>query len=260
MTEQADPAPEKTRSRTKALWRRIRRPIQDSRAFKNAVASVAAAYVRLVRLTNPTAKGSDDPAAGFIGNANSIFGLWHGQHLFLPGFHPRHDPMATMISRSADAEINALYVEKLGLTVFRGSGGREREKTVEKGGVRGLIAMKKALDSGMSVGTVADIPSGKPRDAGMGIITLAKLSGRPIVPLAMTTSRRKVLERSWDKTTVSLPFGRSAFVFGQPIHVPRDADDALMEAKRQQLTDVLNAISARVLAIADGRAVADSRA
>jgi lysophospholipid acyltransferase (LPLAT)-like uncharacterized protein len=103
----------------------------------------------------------------------------------------------------------------------------------------------------MSVGTVADIPSGTPRQAGMGIITLAKLSGRPIVPIALNTSRRKVLEKTWDKTTINLPFGRSAIFFGEPIHVARDADDAEMERKRRQLTDALNAVAARAIKVAD---------
>ena len=246
--------PARRGERKSSFWRSIRQPIKDSRFFKNFVASAAAAYVRLVRLTNPIAKGSDDPAAGFQRHANSIFGLWHGQHFFMPGFHPRNDPMATMISRSADAEINALYVEKFGLRVFRGSGGREREKAIEKGGVRGLISMKKALDAGMSVGTVADIPSGTSRDAGMGIITLAELSGRPIVPIALNTSRRKVLERTWDKTTINLPFGRSAIVFGEPIHVSRDADEGEMERKRRQLTDALNAVTERAVKVAEGDA------
>ncbi|MCB1467272.1 MAG: lysophospholipid acyltransferase family protein [Rhizobiaceae bacterium] len=241
------------KARKTSLWRSIRQPIKDSKFFKNFVAGVAVAYVRFVRLTNPMAKGSDDPAKVFEDNPNSIFALWHGQHFFVPGYHPRHDPMATMISRSADAEINALYVEKFGIKVFRASGGREREKTFEKGGVRGLIAMKKALDQGMSVTTIADIPSGTARDAGMGIITLAKLSGKPIVPTALSTSRRKVLEGTWDKTTINLPFGRSAILFGDPIHVSREADDAEMEARRQELTTALNQISKRAMMTVDGR-------
>lgn len=245
-------APPERRVRKPSLWRSIRKPIQDSRFFKNAVASIAANYIRFVRLTNPMAKGSDDPTEGFLRNRNSIFGLWHGQHIFMPAYHPRGNPMATMISKSADAEINALCTEKLGLKVFRGSGGREREKAVEKGGIRGLISMKKALDEGMSVGTVADIPSGTPRDAGMGIITLAKLSGRPIVPIAVNASRRKVLERSWDKTTILLPFGRSAIFFGEPIFVARNAGDAEMEARRLEVTRVLDELTDKAMRVADG--------
>jgi hypothetical protein len=54
---------------------------------------------------------------------------------------------------------------------------------------------------------IADISKGESRQAGEGIVRLAKISGRPIVPVALATSRRNVLERTWDKTTINLPFG-----------------------------------------------------
>ena len=78
----------------------------------------------------------------------------------------------------------------------------------EKGGAQALIALKKVLDAGSNVCMIADIPHGTPRQAGMGIVMLARISGRPVVPIAMATSRRKVLEKTWDKTTINLPFGR----------------------------------------------------
>ena len=117
-----------------------------------------------------------------------------------------------MVSRSADAELNAMVVEKFGIEAVRGSGGRDHSRHLDKGGARALIALKKALDAGKNVAMIADIPHGKPREAGMGVILLARLSGRPIIACAVTTSRRKVLERTWDKTTIGLPFGRSAVV------------------------------------------------
>ena len=99
---------------------------------------------------------------------------------------------------------------------------------------------------------IADIPNGKPREAGMGVILLARLSGRPIVGAAIATSRRKVLERTWDKTTISLPFGRRAVVVSPLIYVARDADDAEMERKRQELTQALNAATEKAYGLVDG--------
>jgi lysophospholipid acyltransferase (LPLAT)-like uncharacterized protein len=87
---------------------------------------------------------------------------------------------------------------------------------------------------------IADIPHGTPREAGLGIVTLAKISGRPIVPIAVATSRRKVLESTWDKTTVNLPFGRCALIIGDPIAVPADADGEALEQFRTLVTDKLN--------------------
>ena len=101
---------------------------------------------------------------------------------------------------------------------------------------------------------IADIPHGTPRKAGLGIITLAKLSGRRIIPLAVATSRRKVLEKSWDKSTINLPFGRAGLIVGDAISVPADADDAMMEAKRRELTAALNDATKRAYRIADRQA------
>jgi lysophospholipid acyltransferase (LPLAT)-like uncharacterized protein len=134
----------------------------------------------------------------------------------------------------------------------RGSGGRDNANHMDKGGARALIALKKALDAGKDVAMIADIPKGTPRDAGMGIVTLAKLSGRPIMPMAVATSRRKVLEKSWDKTTINLPFGRGAVILGELIHVAADADDAEMERKRQDLTAALNAATDKAYRLVDG--------
>ncbi|TIR67965.1 MAG: hypothetical protein E5X18_25440, partial [Mesorhizobium sp.] len=88
--------------------------------------------------------------------------------------------------------------------------------------------------------------------AGLGIVLLARLSGRPILPSAIATSRRKVLEKSWDKTTINLPFGRSAVIVGQPVFVPANADDAEMERKRQEVTASLNAATAEAYRLVDG--------
>jgi lysophospholipid acyltransferase (LPLAT)-like uncharacterized protein len=85
----------------------------------------------------------------------------------------------------------------------------------------------------------------------MGVILLAKLSGRPILPVAFTTSRRKVLEKSWDKTTINLPFGRGATAVGAPIFVRSDADDTEMERKRQELTIALNAVTTEAYRLVD---------
>jgi lysophospholipid acyltransferase (LPLAT)-like uncharacterized protein len=150
-----------------------------------------------------------------------------------------------MVSRSADAEMNALVIEKIGFEAVRGSGGRENTNHLEKGGARALIALKRALDGGKNVAMIADIPHGTPREAGLGIVTLARLSGRAILPIALATSRRKVIEKSWDKTTINLPFGHASLTVGEPVLVPADADDAMIAEKQREVTASLNEATAR---------------
>jgi lysophospholipid acyltransferase (LPLAT)-like uncharacterized protein len=170
----------------------------------------------------------------------------------IPFYYPRGKPLVIMVSRSADAEMNALVIEKLGFEAVRGSGGREQHRHLEKGGATALIALKRALDAGSNVAMIADIPHGTPREAGLGIITLAKLSGRPILPLALASSRRKVIDKSWDKTAISLPFGRASLAVGEPVWVPADADGAVAEDKRRELTAKLNAATTEAYRKVDG--------
>ena len=245
-------AKKKADKRPKDLWRRIREPLAQSRLAKGTITWFLAQVLRFLRLTNPLVAGSFKPTEAFEAEEPGIIALWHGQHLLTPVFYPSKRALVAMVSRSADAELNAMVVEKFGIEAVRGSGGRDHGRHLDKGGAKALIALKKALDAGKNVAMIADIPHGTPREAGLGIVLLARLSGRPIISVAVTTSRRKVLERTWDKTTIALPFGRSAVVVGELIHVAKNADDAEMERKRQQLTDTLNAATAKAYALVDG--------
>lgn len=236
----------------KAFWKSVRKPLAQSRFTKNALASMLAHTLRFIKLTNPLVEGSSDLRRADKEMTPAIVALWHGQHLLAPAIYKGAHGVVAMVSRSADAEMNAMVVEKLGLEAVRGSGGRDGANHMDKGGARALIALKKALDAGKNVAMIADIPKGTPRDAGLGIVTLAKLSGRPVIPLAVATSRRKVLEKSWDKTTINLPFGRGAAIIGEPILVPADASEAEMEEKRREVTAGLNAATERAYRLVDG--------
>lgn len=238
-------------SRRQRLWQDWRVRIRNSPATKAAIVWFLTTAMRFVNRTSPIL-----PECRAEMNANAhlapvITALWHGQHIMGPFLRPRDLKFVALFSRSADAELNAEVARKLGFEIVRGSGGREQVQNLDKGGARALLALKKALGEGKSVAMIADIPHGKPREAGLGIITLARISGRPILPVAYASSRRKVLERTWDKTTLNLPFGKAAVALGKPIHVPAEASEEEMESKRRELTAALNAATARAYEIAD---------
>jgi 3-deoxy-D-manno-octulosonic-acid transferase len=95
----------------------------------------------------------------------------------------------------------------------------------------------------------ADVPPGPARRCGEGIITLARMSGRPIVPLAVASSRFLTLD-TWSRLTINLPYSKLAFVYGEAIHVPRDADAEALERYRQDLERALNAVTLRAYELA----------
>jgi lysophospholipid acyltransferase (LPLAT)-like uncharacterized protein len=106
--------------------------------------------------------------------------------------------------------------------------------------------MVRALEDNYNIALTADVPK-RSRVAGLGIIMLARESGRPIMPFAMATSRFVRLH-NWDRTTINLPFGRGALVGGEIIIVPPDADPETMEELRARLEATLKDVTRRAYA------------
>ena len=84
-------------------------------------------------------------------------------------------------------------------------------------------------------------------------ILLARLSGRPIFACRDRDeppqgSRADVGTRRRSACLLAAAQWSSA----EPIHVAKDADDAEMERKRQELTETLNATTAKAYALVDG--------
>jgi lysophospholipid acyltransferase (LPLAT)-like uncharacterized protein len=178
-----------------------------------------------------------------------IIALWHGEHFLMPFFGWRKDKLNILVTTHRDGEILVRAGERFGLKFIRGSGDHGPE-FIRKKALRAFITMIRLLKQGESVVMTADVPK-VARVAGLGIVTLAKHSGCPIVPLAMATSRRRRLS-NWDRTPISLPFGRMVLARGEPIHVPRDADDAALEALRRTVEEHLNAVTTQAYSAADG--------
>ncbi len=226
------------------LWRTMAR----QRWFQVGLGSLAASYLRLVARTTRTIMEPDNGYARVDADWPVILAIWHGQHFMGPFLRRPKDRAAVLVSRHRDGEINAIAAEKLGMETIRGSGDTGG-RFDRKGGVGAFQAMRNALRDNVTVVQTADVPK-IARVAGLGIVMLARASGRPIYPVAIATSRRYVLG-NWDRTTVNLPFGRRARGVGEPVRVPADADDDALEAYRKQVEDNLNAVTARAYALAD---------
>ncbi|WP_169054260.1 lysophospholipid acyltransferase family protein [Nitratireductor sp. XY-223] len=224
-------------------FRRFGKRLLVSGTFQNIAAAVVHRALRFIYWSNRKSADSDDLVKAVEGKLPVIIALWHGQQLLTQFVYPDNNSVAALVSRSRDAEINARVLKLSGVTVIRGSGGRERAQTARKGGVGALKGMADALADGKNIVMIADISKGAPRQSGEGIVALAKLSGRPIIPMALATSRYHIVEKSWDKTTINLPFGEVCLKLGPPISVPRDTSDAELEEYRQRVTDELNSVT-----------------
>jgi lysophospholipid acyltransferase (LPLAT)-like uncharacterized protein len=213
---------------------------------QRAAGFLAAEFLRLVWLTNRFSFDPPDVHDIVEPQLPAIFAFWHGQHFMTPFIKSKEIHRAkVLISRHRDGEFNAIAAERLGIGTIRGSGDHG-SSFYRKGGVGAFREMVRALAENYNVALTADVPK-RSRIVGLGIIMLARESGRPIMPFAMATSRFIRLN-NWDRTTINLPFGRGALVGGDIMVVPPDADGEAMERLRAQLEATLNDATRRAYA------------
>jgi lysophospholipid acyltransferase (LPLAT)-like uncharacterized protein len=252
----AEPCHERPRNRAAAGIRRdaaamsLIKRITRTRPVREGLAVLFARYLDLVQKTNRFVMEPPDAYERIGPLMPVIAAMWHGQHFMIHFARRPQDPAASLVSRSADGEVNARVLHHLGVRAIRGSGARGRDPR-GKGGAHALRAMLRALEAGEMVVMTADIPK-IARVCGIGIVTLARLSGRPIVPVAVVTSRR-VDFNSWDRASLGMPFGRGAMVLGDPIFVAADADEAALARARHSVELALDHVHARAYTLVGAR-------
>ncbi|HEY8565540.1 MAG TPA: lysophospholipid acyltransferase family protein [Beijerinckiaceae bacterium] len=223
--------------------------VSRSRPAQETAGYLFARYLDLVQRTNRFVMEPADAYDRIGPMMPVIAAMWHGQHFMIHFAKRPQDRAASLVSRSGDGELNAAALRHLGVRPIRGSGARGRDFRA-KGGVAATREMLRALAGGEMVVMTADVPK-IARVCGEGIVLLAKHSGRPIVPVAVTTSRRRVFD-SWDRASLGLPFGRGAMVLGEPIHVPSDADAAAVAIARLAVERELDRVHVRAYALVGG--------
>jgi len=162
-----------------------------------------------------------------------IVAFWHDRVIMLPAAY-RGRKLCIMNSQHRDGEIATRALERWGIRSVRGSATR--------GGAVGFLQLVTAFREGYDLAVVPDGPRGPRHVVKPGIVHLARATGAPIIPVTYAAHRKRQL-RSWDRLIIPLPFTRVVYVGGEPITVPRDADDTVIESCRRELEDRLNCIT-----------------
>ncbi len=168
-----------------------------------------------------------------------IYAMWHAHQCCIFGLKNRKR-VNVLISRSNDGEIIARATENLGFQTVRGSKGK-------KGSVEATIRLIDKLRANEDVAITVDGPNGPNRKAKNGVITIAKMSGAPIVPVVWYSPFINFLKiPSWDEFRYPLGYTWLVNLYGEPIYVNPDNSDEEDEAVRIQLENTLLDLEKRV--------------
>jgi lysophospholipid acyltransferase (LPLAT)-like uncharacterized protein len=179
-------------------------------------------YLNWVRRTSHVESVGEERARELMKEGPVVFAIWHSQLLYAL-FYVSQWGVATLASKSRDGEIITRVLERLGYKVCRGSS--------SGGGAEGFKDLLRSFHQGKSLGLTVDGPRGPRERVKPGVAALAKVTGRPIIPIAYDATRKHVFH-SWDRFLFPYPFARIRVVFGEPIWVDGTGEEDLERIRR----------------------------
>ena len=216
---------------------------RDSRRKRVEAAAISIVGYRLVAALGATLRWKTEGFEHFdairAAGHQPIMAFWHGR--ILPAtYYFRNRGIVVITSGNFDGEWIAGIIERFGFGTSRGS--------TSRGGARALLQLSRDLEGGRPAGFTVDGPRGPARVSQPGAVWLAKASGHPVLPFHLEADRFWTL-KSWDRTQIPKPFSTVAISVGEPLYVPRDADEASVEQARQRLDSALFAAEVRAKAM-----------
>jgi lysophospholipid acyltransferase (LPLAT)-like uncharacterized protein len=199
--------------------------------FAQAVAAfLLSLCIRVVYLTSRKIRHIDKDAVRYMqGYDNAIFAFWHGRMMLLPAFNPPRK-MHVLISRHRDGSLISKVIGHFGQSTVSGSS--------SKGGAAAASEIIQLLENGDNISITPDGPRGPAQIAAKGIATIARLSGKAVLPVTFASSRETRM-RSWDRFAVAKPFGRIEFFVGQPIIAAENEDDESIRVRIERAMNKL---------------------
>jgi lysophospholipid acyltransferase (LPLAT)-like uncharacterized protein len=161
------------------------------------------------------------------GGGGLFIAIWHGRMLLGMA---RYSGLGwtVLVSRSGDGDVSDALLRSLGYGVIRGSS--------SKGGASAVRGMLAALRRGEVLVITPDGPRGPMHSTNPGLAWMSRATGHAILPLGLAAEPAWRL-RSWDRFTIPRPGARVALVYGEPMRVPRDADEAAQLAATEELRE-----------------------
>jgi len=181
----------------------------------------------IIRLLSKTIRvefvGSDHPKKIWDRGESVILAFWHDQLLLMvqgycgPG-------AKIMISSSKDGELIARTMEHFGQGAVRGSSTR--------GGRKAFREMLELAKGPVDLVLTPDGPKGPRHEVKDGVIQLARILGRPVIPMAFVCSRGHRFA-SWDRFLLPYPWSRGVYSFGAPLTFDKEEKPESFRARLQ---------------------------
>jgi lysophospholipid acyltransferase (LPLAT)-like uncharacterized protein len=164
-------------------------------------------------------------------NGTYIVCTWHADILSsIPYARLNRDKGSILVSPSRDGEAAVQIIQRLGLSVIRGSS--------SKRSLTALRELLRNLSSGQWIGILVDGPRGPRYVCKPGPSMLSAMAETPVLPIAFVPSSYWAL-KSWDRSIIPRPFTTIEVRLGSLIPPAHDTNRDSLEQHTDQITNAL---------------------
>ena len=171
----------------------------------------------------------------------TIYCVWHNRlalsmKLYFSFGRNHHEAagLAGLVSASKDGAFLSAILQRFGVTAVRGSSSRR--------GPQALLELTTWAERGYDLAITPDGPRGPRYVVQEGVMSLAQITGLPILPVSYFLKHKFQL-KSWDRFQIPVPFTVCEVTAGRVFQISREATDAQREALRQEIEAELRLIS-----------------
>jgi lysophospholipid acyltransferase (LPLAT)-like uncharacterized protein len=184
------------------------------------------------------------------GDSGAIALFWHGRIPLCLATAPQWWRKRTraFVSPSADGEFIAQALAMAGFPATRVSSAKKGDSTKARQAVAAIREAVTWVAGGGALVVTPDGPRGPNEVIAPGALQIARRSRQPVFLMGIAASPAAQL-KTWDKVMFALPFGRGAVVWEGPLHVPEDADDAMISELVTDWSARLSAVTRRAEAL-----------
>jgi len=197
-----------------------------------------------IRLVSATLRYHWEDNSGYFDDGlggQAIYCVWHNRlALCMTAYADYADRrkggsrMAAMVSASKDGAFLAAILRCFNVQPVRGSSSRR--------GAQALLELTTWAERGFDLAITPDGPRGPCYEVQDGAMSLAQITGLPIIPFSYSVKWKKCLN-SWDQFQIPLPFSNCKMRAGKPVYVRRNATDQERNELRLQLQNALRELS-----------------
>jgi len=211
---------------------RVLKRIMASEPVQWIASAIGAGYVLIVRWTSRIDRPAPPTPGPFI------IAMWHGRLAMLHLLRFGELPLIALISGHRDGQLISKCAWHYNIKTVTGSSSR--------GGIGAARKLIRLAREGHCLFITPDGPRGPRMHVNENVLDLSRLTGLPILPVAISTSGGKEIG-TWDRFLVPQPFSRIAVRWGEPLRVGRDDDPSVVRARLEANLNALQRAADRAV-------------